>query len=113
LPSDRPDEVLFPELAQSAAWIGHYMDGQSRDDFGHDQMRRDAVCMRLIVIGEAANRMSDEGRATLPELNWNGMAGLRHLLAHDYGSASPSLLWNIATVNVPALVAALKAQGRC
>ena len=112
MPSDRPDDVLFQELAQSAAWIGRYIDRQSRDDFRDDQMRRDAVCMRLIVIGEAANRMSDAGRAALPELNWNGMAGLRHLLAHDYGSASPSLLWNIATVNVPALVAALKAQGR-
>lgn len=97
-------------MAESAGWIVRYTEGQSRNDFQQDQMRRDAVCMRLIVIGEAANRMSEEGRASLPEMNWNGMAGLRHLLAHDYGSASPSLLWNIATVNVPGLVAALRTR---
>lgn len=70
-------------------------------------LTRDAVCMRLIVIGEAANRLTDDGKAMLPDLNWAGMAGLRHILAHDYGAASPSLLWSIATVSVPELAIAL------
>jgi len=70
-------------------------------------LARDAVCMRLIVIGEAANRLTAEGKALLPDLSWDRMAALRHLLAHDYGAASPSLLWSIATVNVPELAAAL------
>ena len=62
--------------------------------------------MRLIVIGEAANRLTDDGKAQLPDLNWGGMAGLRHMLAHDYGAASPTLLWSI-TVSVPQLTDAL------
>ena len=99
--------MLISELSESVDWIARYIAGQSADTFRDDMRTRDAVCMRLIVVGEAANRLTDEGKATLPHLNWAGMAGLRHLLAHDYGAASPSLLWSIATVSVPQLARAL------
>ena len=64
--------------------------------------------MRLIVIGEAANRLSDQTRAAIPSMDWRGMANLRHVLAHDYGAASPSILWTIATVEVPELAAVVR-----
>jgi uncharacterized protein with HEPN domain len=107
LSSDRPDPVLFSELRESAALISQYVSGHSSESFRSDMLARDAVCMRLIVIGEAANRLTDEGKAKLPHLSWDRMASLRHMLAHDYGAASPTLLWSIATVNVPALSSAL------
>ncbi|WP_395650887.1 DUF86 domain-containing protein [Brevundimonas sp.] len=88
-------------------WIITYVVGHSAESFRSDMLTRDAVCMRLIVIGEAANRLTDDAKAKLPTLNWDGMAGLRHMLAHDYGAASPSLLWSIAMVNVPELAEAL------
>lgn len=107
LSSERPDPVLISELRESVARIEDYLAGHSAESFRSDMRTRDAVCMRLIVIGEAANRLTDDGKARLPHLNWSGMAGLRHLLAHDYGAASPSLLWSIATVSVPQLADAL------
>ncbi|CAN5282224.1 hypothetical protein BH09PSE1_BH09PSE1_06280 [soil metagenome] len=88
-------------------WITAYLDAHSAHSFRSDMLTRDAVCMRLIIIGEPANRLTDDSKAKLPHLNWAGMAGLRHLLAHDYGSASPSLLWSIATASVPQLKVAL------
>ena len=107
LPSDRPDPILISELRESVAWISAYVASHSADSFRSDMLTRDAVCMRLIVIGEAASRLTGDGKAMLPHLNWAGMAGLRHMLAHDYGAASPSLLWSIATVSVPELATAL------
>ena len=99
--------MLISELRESVARIGEYLIGHSAESFRSDMRTRDAVCMRLIVIGEAANRLTEEGKARLPHLNWSGMAGLRHMLAHDYGAASPSLLWSIATVSIPQLTHAL------
>lgn len=81
LSSDRPDPVLISELRESVARIGSYLAGHSAESF--------------------------RSEARLPHLNWGGMAGLRHMLAHDYGAASPSLLWSIATVSVPQLANAL------
>jgi uncharacterized protein with HEPN domain len=107
LSSDRPNAVLIAEMRESATLITAYLSGHTPDSFRLHMLTRDAVCMRLIVIGEAANRLTDDGKAKLPHLNWAGMAGLRHLLAHDYGAASPSLLWSIGAVNVPALMDAL------
>ncbi|MFN3930222.1 MAG: DUF86 domain-containing protein [Brevundimonas sp.] len=105
--SERPDPVLISELRESVSRIEEYLVGHSVGSFRADMRTRDAVCMRLIVIGEAANRLTDDGKARLPHLNWDGMAGLRHMLAHDYGAASPSLLWSIVTVSVPQLADAL------
>ncbi|MBU2323494.1 MAG: DUF86 domain-containing protein [Gammaproteobacteria bacterium] len=105
--SDRPDPVLISEMRESVARIDEYLIGHSAESFRSDMRTRDAVCMRLIVIGEAANRLTEEGKARLPQLNWSGMAGLRHMLAHDYGAASPSLLWSIGTVSIPQLTLAL------
>ena len=99
--------MLLSEMNASVACIARYVGVHSAESFRDNMLTRDAFCMRLIVIGEAANRLTDDGKARLPGLNWVGMAGLRHLLAHDYGAASPSLLWSIATVSVPQLAQAL------
>ena len=96
---------------ESVALIEAYTAGQTAAAFRSNMMMRDAVCMRLIVIGEAANRLTGETMARIPDLNWRGMAGLRHLLAHDYGSASPSLLWSIVSGNLPGLAKALTQFG--
>tara|TARA_R110002051_G_scaffold1276_6_gene7170 strand:+ start:2624 stop:2965 length:342 start_codon:yes stop_codon:yes gene_type:complete len=107
LSSDRPDTVLISEIRESVSLIEGYVSGQTPETFRSDMRTRDAVCMRLIVIGEAANRLTEATRARIPDLNWRGMAGLRHMLAHDYGSASPSLLWSIVIGSLPALAVAL------
>lgn len=108
--SERPDPILLSELRESANLITSYVKGFEFDAFRANMLLRDAVCMRLIVIGEAANRMTDEGRASLPGLSWDKMASLRHLVAHDYGAASPTLLWSIVTMNVPELAMAMSAM---
>lgn len=96
-------------MLEAARRITAYTADLSASTFKADMRTRDAVSMRLIVIGEAANRLAAQTRSRLPGLNWDGMAGLRHLLAHDYGAASPTLLWSIVTVNVPQLIDALGA----
>lgn len=105
---DRSDAVLISEVRESVSLIESYVDGLTAETFHASMLVRDAVCMRLIVIGEAANRLTQETRDRMPDLNWRGMAGLRHLLAHDYGSASPSLLWSIVSASLPELAQALK-----
>lgn len=106
--SDRSDAVLISEVRESVSLIESYVAGLTDETFHASMQARDAVCMRLIIIGEAANRLTQETRDRMPDLNWRGMAGLRHLLAHDYGSASPSLLWSIVTTSLPELAQALK-----
>jgi uncharacterized protein with HEPN domain len=38
----------------------------------------------LKIIGEAASRLSEEMRASHPEVTWGQMIGMRHILVHGY-----------------------------
>jgi uncharacterized protein with HEPN domain len=44
----------------------------------------DAVLYNLVVIGEAAAQLSDDARASAPEIPWARVIGLRNLIAHEY-----------------------------
>ena len=56
------------------------------------------------IIGEAARAMSPEGRAEFPDVDWAGLVGVRNILVHAYHRIQPALLWQAATVEIPAVV---------
>ncbi len=62
----------------------------------------DAVAMNLIVVGEAANRLSPDLKAQV-SAPWRRIVGLRHLLAHEYFGVNIERLWETASVNAPEL----------
>jgi uncharacterized protein with HEPN domain len=56
---------------------------------------RDAILYNLVVIGEAAARLSDEVRASAPEIPWPQVVGLRNLLAHEYFRVDAEIIGEI------------------
>ena len=71
-----------PRLADIRAAIETIQDHVSSGTF--DRKTSDAVLNNLVVIGEAASRLSDEARSQAPEIPWSKVVGLRNLLAHEY-----------------------------
>lgn len=62
-------------------------------------------------IGEAAARLSVEGRARVPGIPWGQIVAMRHVLVHVYWGVDRDRLWKTATEDVPVLLAAL--DGAC
>jgi len=98
---------LLAEIRESIELISQFIEGLSEPTFEADPLRRDATAFRILVIGESASRMSDALKARMPDFDWRGMISLRHRLAHDYWSANFSVLWAIASREVPALAEAI------
>jgi uncharacterized protein with HEPN domain len=63
----------------------------------------------LEIIGEAATNCSPLVRARYPEVDWEGIAGLRVVLAHHYHRTQPELIWRFASVEAPDLLVTLGA----
>jgi uncharacterized protein with HEPN domain len=61
-----------------------FVAGVSRLDFDLDQMRVFAVLRALEIVGEAANKISDELHNAVPEIDWSAIIGMRIILAHHY-----------------------------
>ena len=71
-------------------------------------MLRGAVERHLEIIGEAANRVSLDFQANHPEIPWRRIIAQRHVIAHEYGEIKHELIWKVATVNIPELIAQLE-----
>ena len=84
---------------------------RSRYDFDEvvaDDVLTSAVLHKAIVIGEAANRVSAQGQARW-SLPWREMTGMRNVLVHDYDGVDLEIVWRMAEVDLPTLVASIEA----
>lgn len=67
-----------------------------------------AVMWYLTVIGEAAARVSAEGRAALPSLPWSDIVAMRNRLVHGYDTIRFDRVWSVLADDLPPLIAALE-----
>ena len=66
-----------------------------------DDVLTSALLHKAIVIGEAASQ------ASWP-LPWREMTGMRNVLVHDYDAVDLGIVWRMADVDLPALVAQIE-----
>ncbi|WP_255357766.1 MULTISPECIES: DUF86 domain-containing protein [unclassified Caulobacter] len=85
-----------------------YVAGVDQAGFLADRMRRDAVAMNLLVIGESAARLSTSVRDLEQEIDWRAAIDLRNRIAHGYASVSFTIVWSVVVVELPGLRAAVE-----
>lgn len=71
-------------MLDAALDIERFGAGRVRDDLDSDSMLLRALVQALQVIGEAASRTSEAGRARVPGIPWPKVVGMRHILVHVY-----------------------------
>jgi uncharacterized protein with HEPN domain len=100
------DEALYlADIIEAAEAIGRFTIGRSEDDWLEDELRQSAVMHQLIVIGEAAARLSKELRDRHSEIEWADIVGFRNFAVHAYFAVSWPVVWVTATQDVPILAA--------
>lgn len=63
-----------------------------------------------MVIAEAACRVSDATRQTLPNISWQEINGMRNRLVYEYDDVNLNIVWNAVQFEIPPLVEELKSQ---
>jgi uncharacterized protein with HEPN domain len=89
------------DILHSVDAINTYIQGYSREDFLRDPKTQDAVLRRLLVIGEAAARITSETAARFESIPFRKMAGLRNRVVHDYGQIDFEIVWQTITDHLP------------
>ena len=103
MPPDRDWSLRVRDIVGAIDRIARYTDGMTQEQFARDEKTVEAVCFALVVIGEAAARVSEEGQARAPEVPWRKMRGMRNVAVHEYFGLDVETLWLTATRDVPAL----------
>lgn len=106
-PSER-DLALLWDMRKALREIAEFMQGVEFAQFSSNKILRYAVERQLIVLGEAAKKISEEFQQGHPELPWRGIIGQRNVLAHEYGEILIERIWLVATEKIPALLPALE-----
>jgi len=86
-----------------------YVQGLTFEQFAADPRTVDAVSYAIVVIGEAATALKDAGPKLAPEMPWSDIRGMRNQVAHEYFGVDVKVLWETVRVDLPPLVAAMKA----
>ncbi len=99
-------------------YLGHMLDmarkaiekthGIRRSDYDEDENLRLALAHLIQIIGEAARRVSAQTRRDHPEIPWSDIIGMRHKVVHDYLEVDDDIVWDVATTDLPPIVAALQ-----
>jgi uncharacterized protein with HEPN domain len=72
-------------------------------------MRMDAVLYEIVVMGEAARRLSQEVRAVHPEVPWRDIIGMRSVVTHGCDQIDDDELWQDIELDLPELIRKIEA----
>lgn len=72
-----------------------------------NQDKLDAIAMLLIAIGESFKKIDKETKGEFlqkyPHIDWKGIVGVRHVLAHDYFDIDAEEIYKICKHDIPNL----------
>ena len=100
----RPERERLADILAACEAIASYLAREALDD----DVRFDAIRVRLIEIGEAVKDVSPDTRAQEQDIPWQEIARMRDHLAHRYFDTAHSLVRATAERDVPELAAAVE-----
>jgi uncharacterized protein with HEPN domain len=100
----RDDSAVLLDIAHAAALIAKFLIGKDKTTFFVDELTQSAVLHQILVLGEAAKRLSPEFRSRHSNVPWSEMAGMRDKLIHAYEAVDYDEVWRTATKDIPELL---------
>lgn len=101
---DNHDLAYLWDMRKAAQEVMEFIKDVPYAKFVDNRMVRYAVERLLLIMGEAANHVSEEFQEKHPEIAWAQIIGLRNILAHEYGEIKLDRIFLAATEGVPSLL---------
>lgn len=108
MPHRKADPAFLWDMLDAAKAIQSFVTGKTFHHYLTERMLRGAVERHLEIIGEAAKGVSKAFQKAHPEIPWHRIIAQRHVLAHEYGEIKLELIWRVATLHIPELIANLE-----
>ena len=105
-PGPDADRVLLAHMGECIERIREYTEGD-RSRFEMSRLVQDAVIRNLQTLTESSQRLSDELKATEPQVPWRELAGFRNVIVHGYLGVDLAAIWLVVDQDLPPLAAAV------
>jgi uncharacterized protein with HEPN domain len=111
-PVPKIQDAYLHDMLEAAQLIDRYMKGVSFEDFWHNSEKRDAVALRLSVLGESAHQVDRVTERALSKIPFKAIRGLRNRIAHDYGAVDFKIVWEVTQKEIKPLINVLRGHFR-
>ncbi|MDY6868429.1 MAG: DUF86 domain-containing protein [Chloroflexota bacterium] len=88
------DQKKLQDILDAIAALETYA-VSSYADFLADVKTQDAILYNLIIIGEAANKISEAFQEQHDQIPWSAMIGTRNIIVHGYDQVKLPIVWEI------------------
>ncbi len=96
-------KVYLLDIKKSCSKILKYTKNKTEDEFRKDHILSDAVEKNLLVIGEAATKISSDFKKENKQIDWKSIVGIRNKIIHEYFDINIDTIWLTATDDIPVL----------
>jgi uncharacterized protein with HEPN domain len=103
------DRVRVTHMIDAIESAIKFAKGRSRADIEGDQMLQFALVRAIEILGEAASKISAEGRSQEPDIPWGVIIGMRNRLVHAYFDIDSDIVWTTVTQSLSPLLPLLRA----
>lgn len=101
-PGPEADRVLLAHMRDCPDRIREYTNGE-RVRLDASSLAQDAVIRNFQTLTESSQRLSDELKATEPQIPWRELAGFRNVIVHGYLGVDLGAVWLVVEQDLPAL----------
>ena len=98
------DRIRLLHMVEASQAAMRFVASRQRADLQTDQMLLFAVIRAIEVVGEAANKVSEEVRAANPNIPWKAIVGMRNRLIHAYFDVDTDMVWETLQLEIPAVL---------
>lgn len=106
--SKRNNQLLLEDILQSALKIQKYTANITFEAFIEDEEKIDAVLRNFEIVGEAANKLSEDFKSAYEHIEWYRIIGFRNRIAHEYFGIDLTTVWRIKDTYLLLLINQLK-----
>jgi len=104
----KDDRLYLIHISECIERIESYITEKDKQQFLDSSLIQDAIIRNLQTLAESTQRLSDEAKESMSEVDWFKIAGFRNVLVHDYLGIDIERVWNILEKDLPALKKAVQ-----
>ena len=92
---DKPkDKGRLLHILEAIDNLVEFTDGVSFEEYKSSKILRFAVIKNLEIIGEAAYLLTKKFTSEHPEIEWETIVCMRHVLVHGYYQIKDEIIWS-------------------
>ncbi len=96
----RSEALYLCDIVESIDAIASFIENTTWDQFVKDEVLKNAVLLKLLIVGEAASHLSKDFKAKYSPIPWKEIIGFRNFAIHTYFAVKWDIVWETASVEV-------------